>query len=136
MLLRPGGLPRAEIERILGHALVQPPAEVETNDTNPLAPGMMSSHYAPRTPVRLGAASLKTGEALLAFGPDVLPADTEKVMNLSPAGDLVEAAANLFSYLRTLDQVGARGIAVMPIPDHGHGQAINDRLRRAAIPQD
>jgi L-threonylcarbamoyladenylate synthase len=136
MLLRPGGLPRAEIERILGHALEQPPAEVETNDTNPLAPGMMSSHYAPRTPVRLGAASLKTGEALLAFGPDVLPADTEKVMNLSPAGDLVEAAANLFSYLRTLDQVGARGIAVMPIPDHGLGEAINDRLRRAAIPQD
>ena len=134
MLLRPGGLPRAEIERVLGQPLAQPPAEVETNDVNPLAPGMMSSHYAPRTPVRLQAERLDAGEALLAFGP-AIPADGATVMNLSPTGDLVEAAANLFSYLRALDQVGARGIAVMPIPDLGLGEAINDRLRRAAIPQ-
>lgn len=135
MLLRPGGLPRAEIERVLGAALARPPAEVETNDINPLAPGMMSSHYAPRTPVRLRARQLHDGEALLAFGSAIPSAGAITVMNLSQKGDLVEAAANLFGYLRALDKVGARGIAVMPIPDHGLGEAINDRLRRAAIPQ-
>lgn len=135
MLLRPGGLPRAEIERVLGKPLAQPPAEVDTNDVNPLAPGMMSSHYAPRTPVRLRAEKLHEGEALLAFGAAIPSDRTATVMNLSPAGDLVEAAANLFGYLRALDHVGARGIAVMPIPDHGLGEAINDRLRRAAVPQ-
>ncbi|WP_458757261.1 L-threonylcarbamoyladenylate synthase [Afipia sp. TerB] len=135
MLLRPGGLPRAEIERVLGRPLAQAPAEIETNDVNPLAPGMMSSHYAPRTPVRLQAKQLNDGEALLAFGAPI-PSGRTTVMNLSAKGDLVEAAANLFGYLRALDKVGARGIAVMPIPDHGLGEAINDRLRRAAIPQD
>lgn len=136
MLLRPGGLPRTEIERVLAQPLAQPPAEVETNDVNPLAPGMMSSHYAPRTPVRLHATHLSEDEVLLAFGPPISNGATATVMNLSPTGDLVEAAANLFSYLRALDKVGARGIAVMPIPDHGLGEAINDRLRRAAIPQE
>lgn len=135
MLLRPGGLPRAEIERVLGMPLAQPPSEVETNDVNPLAPGMMSSHYAPRTPVRLRASQLNDGEALLAFGLAIPSDNTATVMNLSRTGNLVEAAANLFGYLRALDKVGARGIAVMPIPDHGLGEAINDRLRRAAIPQ-
>jgi L-threonylcarbamoyladenylate synthase len=139
MLLRPGGLPRNEIERVLGSALVRPPDDPigATGQGQPLAPGMLASHYAPRTPVRLDAARLEAGEALLAFGPGgVAGIDAAKiVMNLSERGDLTEAAANLFGYLRELDAVGARRIAVMPVPHHGLGEAINDRLRRAAVPQ-
>jgi L-threonylcarbamoyladenylate synthase len=136
LLLRPGGLPRAEIERVLGEPLARPPEEDETREAHPLAPGMLASHYAPRTPVRLAAKWLEPGEVLLAFGPRVIPgADTAHVLNLSTAGDLVEAAANLFGYLRLLDARGARAIAVMPVPDEGLGEAINDRLRRAAVPQ-
>jgi L-threonylcarbamoyladenylate synthase len=136
LLLRPGGLPRAEIERVLGEPLARPPEETETPEAHPLAPGMLASHYAPRTPMRLGAERLEPGEALLAFGPRVVPgADAAHVLNLSTAGDLVEAAANLFGYLRLLDARGARAIAVMPVPDEGLGEAINDRLRRAAVPQ-
>jgi L-threonylcarbamoyladenylate synthase len=135
MLLRPGGLPRGEIERVLGRALLQPPDDVDSDSGQPLAPGMLASHYAPRTPVRLNADRLETGEALLAFGPDVLPGveTASEVMNLSARGDLNEAAANLFGYLRALDARGARAIAVMPVPDHALGEAINDRLRRAAM---
>jgi L-threonylcarbamoyladenylate synthase len=97
---------------------------------------MLASHYAPRTPVRLDAVDIAPGEALLAFGPDgVAGADAAAaVMNLSERGDLAEAAANLFGHLRALDGSGARGIAVMPVPQHGLGEAINDRLRRAAVP--
>ena len=96
---------------------------------------MLASHYAPRTPVRLHAERIEPGEALLAFGPDAVPGadSTNAVMNLSARGDLSEAAANLFGYLRTLDAMGARAIAAMPVPDHGLGEAINDRLRRAAM---
>ena len=135
MLLRPGGLPRGEIERVLGRALVRPPDEAGHDTSQPLAPGMLASHYAPRTPVRLEAVSVDAGEALLAFGDGVVPgADAAAVtMNLSAQGDLNEAAANLFGYLRTLDTSGAHTIAVMPVPHHGLGEAINDRLRRAAI---
>jgi L-threonylcarbamoyladenylate synthase len=135
MLLRPGGLPRGEIERVLGRKLVQPPDDADGDHAQPLAPGMLASHYAPRTPVRLNAERLETGEALLAFGPVKVPGvDTATaVMNLSPSGDLTEAAANLFGYLRALDARGARTIAVMPVPRHGLGEAINDRLRRAAM---
>ncbi len=135
MLLRPGGVPRAEIERVLGRALAQAPEEGDSNSSQPLAPGMLASHYAPRTKVRLGAESVEAGEALLAFGPDTVPgADAASaVMNLSVRGDLNEAAANLFGYLRTLDAKGARAIAVMPVPHHGLGEAINDRLRRASV---
>jgi L-threonylcarbamoyladenylate synthase len=135
MLLRPGGLPRGEIERVLGRALVRPPDEAGHDTNQPLAPGMLASHYAPRTPVRLNADSVGAGEALLAFGDGVVPGvDTAAVvMNLSAQGDLNEAAANLFSYLRALDLTRARAIAVMPIPHHGLGEAINDRLRRAAM---
>ena len=135
MLLRPGGLPRGEIERVLGRALAQPPADSDGAAGQPLAPGMLASHYAPRTPVRLNATRIEAGEALLAFGPDAIAgvdAGTA-VMNLSERGDLDEAAANLFGYLRALDASGARGIAVMPVPQHGLGEAINDRLRRAAV---
>ena len=78
---------------------------------------------------------IETGEALLAFGPDGVTGANKAtiVMNLSPRGDLAEAAANLFGYLRALDAKGARAIAVMPVPHHGLGEAINDRLRRAAM---
>jgi L-threonylcarbamoyladenylate synthase len=135
VLLRPGGLPRGEIERVLGRALVQPPEDTDSDTGQPLAPGMLASHYAPRTPVRLNAESVEAGEALLAFGSYAAPGvdAAAAVMNLSARGDLNEAAANLFGYLRALDTKGARAIAVMPIPHHGLGEAINDRLRRAAV---
>jgi L-threonylcarbamoyladenylate synthase len=135
MLLRPGGLPREEIERVLGRALAAVPTEMAGETAAPLAPGMLASHYAPRTPVRLAADRVEPGEALLAFGPRMVAGSDNAiaVMNLSERGDLAEAAANLFGYLRSLDTTGASGIAVMPVPDHGLGEAINDRLRRAAI---
>jgi L-threonylcarbamoyladenylate synthase len=138
MLLRPGGLPRENIERVLGRTLKQPPADAESDSGQPLAPGMLASHYAPRTRVRLNAERLEPGEALLAFGPRTLPgADRALVaMNLSPRSNLAEAAANLFGYLRSLDTANAHAIAVMPIPDEGLGEAINDRLRRAAVGRD
>jgi L-threonylcarbamoyladenylate synthase len=135
MLLRPGGVPRAAIERLLGERLEQAPVEVASETAQPLAPGMLASHYAPRTRVRLNADHVADGEALLGFG-DVLPRGAERataVMNLSERGDLNEAAARLFGYLRALDAKQATAIAVMPIPQEGLGEAINDRLRRAAI---
>ena len=135
MLLRPGGLPRAEIERVLGRALVQPPADTETDSGQPLAPGMLASHYAPRAKVRLNAVTLEAGEALLAFGLGAISGidAASAVMNLSERGDLDEAAANLFGHLRALDGKGVGAIAVMAVPDEGLGEAINDRLRRAAV---
>jgi L-threonylcarbamoyladenylate synthase len=136
LLLRPGGLPREEIERVLGVKLARMPEDTGTSDAQPLAPGMLASHYAPRTHVRLNAVTLDAGEALLAFGPHLISeAEQATVMNLSEAGDLVEAAANLFGYLRDLDAKAPRAIAVMPIPHDGLGEAINDRLQRAAIPR-
>jgi L-threonylcarbamoyladenylate synthase len=135
MLLRPGGVPRGEIERVLGRVLLQPPDDADSDSGQPLAPGMLASHYAPHTPVRLNADRVEAGEALLAFGPHAISGidAASDVMNLSARGDLTEAAANLFGYLRALDARGARAIAVMPVPDHGLGEAINDRLRRAAV---
>jgi L-threonylcarbamoyladenylate synthase len=135
ILLRPGGLPRADIECVLGRALQQPPADTESDSAQPLAPGMLAAHYAPRTKVRLNATRLEPGEALLAFGTDAVSGidAAAAVMNLSARGDLDEAAANLFGHLRALDARAARTIAVMPIPDDGLGEAINDRLRRAAM---
>ena len=137
MLLRPGGLPREAIERVLGRALLQLPEDPATESTQPLAPGMLASHYAPRTPVRLEVTSVAPGDALLAFGSGLVGGvdAARTVMNLSARGDLAEAAANLFGHLRALDALGARGIAVMPVPHHGLGEAINDRLRRAAVPR-
>ncbi len=131
-LLRPGGVPRAAIEQVLGAPLAAAPAPRE--QTAPRAPGMLASHYAPRTPLRLEAREVGPREALLAFGPALADGATAatKVLNLSARGDLIEAAANLFSHLRTLDNAGAATIAVMPIPHQGLGEAINDRLRRAA----
>jgi L-threonylcarbamoyladenylate synthase len=142
MLLRPGGLPREAIERVLGRALREMPQDADKDTGSeaaaPLAPGMLASHYAPRTPVRLNATRVEANEALLAFGPADLPGvdAATVVMNLSARGDVNEAAANLFGYLRALDTKGVRTIAVMPVPHHGLGEAINDRLRRAAIGQD
>ncbi len=130
-LLRPGGLARDEIERVLGHALALPAAS--NNDDAPIAPGMLASHYAPKAKVRLEATEPRAGEALLAFGR--APAYTGTMLNLSPGGDLIEAAANLFSHLRALDASGAKSIAVMPVPHDGLGEAINDRLARAAAPK-
>ncbi|MFZ4541830.1 MAG: Sua5 family C-terminal domain-containing protein, partial [Rickettsiales bacterium] len=98
------------------------------------SPGMLESHYAPSIPVRLNATELDEEEALLAFGPaPLLGALT--TLNLSPSGDLLEAAANLFAYLRALDNGYHTAIAVMPIPAIGIGDAINDRLKRAGAPK-
>ena len=135
MLLRPGGVPRAEIERVLGRALRQAPTDAESDSGQPLAPGMLASHYAPRAKVRLNAQRLEPGEALLAFGLGAISGidAAAVVMNLSERGDLAEAAANLFGHLRALDGKGVGTIAVMPIPNDGLGEAINDRLRRAAV---
>jgi L-threonylcarbamoyladenylate synthase len=135
MLLRPGGLPREAIERVLGRPLASPPDEPASDTNQPLAPGMLASHYAPRTRVRLLAEAVNPGEALLAFGPASLPGmeTAAAILNLSEQGDLGEAATNLFGYLRALDAKAASGIAVMPVPNHGLGEAINDRLRRAAV---
>jgi L-threonylcarbamoyladenylate synthase len=137
LLLRPGGLPRESIRLVLGMDLEDVPVS-GMDPESLIAPGMMASHYAPRTPLRLNATSVKAGEAVLAFGPN-LPPGSEKavrVLNLSPAADLVEAAANLFSDLRTLDSADATGIAVMRVPMEGLGEAINDRLARAAAPRE
>jgi L-threonylcarbamoyladenylate synthase len=138
VLLRPGGLPRGEIERMLGRTLLAPPEDADSETGAPLAPGMLASHYAPRTQVRLNADRVEAGEALLAFGLDVVPGveGAAAVMNLSARSNVDEAATRLFGYLRALDVSGARAIAVRPIPHHGLGEAINDRLRRAAMGRD
>jgi|SRR5262245_3436728 len=138
VLLRPGAISRAAIEQALGEALLDQGESPSLADGEaPQAPGQLASHYAPRTRLRLKADAVRPGEVLLAFGP-VLPAGAERaalVLNLSPRGDLVEAAANLFSHLRALDAAGAGTIAVMPVPTAGLGEAINDRLTRAAAPR-
>lgn len=125
VLLRPGGIPLEAVEKVLGREV-----PVAAGDAAVVAPGMLESHYAPGLPVRLDARNADTGEALLGFGP--APFAT---LNLSQAGDLREAAANLFAMLRALDRPDYTGIAVMPIPEKGLGRAINDRLRRAAVPR-
>jgi len=127
VLLRPGGVAAEDLADALGEEPLSPAADPAL----PRSPGMLASHYAPGLPVRLGACCPRPGEALLAFG----PAPQDAALNLSPAGDLEEAAANLFAMLRALDRPEFCGIAVMPIPAHGLGRAINDRLRRAAAPR-
>src|SRR5215470_8372523 len=139
VLLRPGAIPRTTVERFLGRDIAT--ATIRTDAAggagHRLAPGMLASHYAPRAALRMNAVTVAPGEALLAFGP-TLPQDAcnaRTILNLSAHGELVEAAANLFNYLRLLDASGASSIAVMPVPDEGLGEAINDRLRRAAAPR-
>jgi L-threonylcarbamoyladenylate synthase len=130
VLLRSGAVTAETIEDVLGASLLRRmPAGAQ-----PVAPGQLASHYAPRAMLRLGATDVKEGEALLAFGPDA-PPTSGPTINLSATGDLIEAAANLFAALRALDETGAKTIAVMPIPQRGLGEAINDRLRRAAAPR-
>lgn len=125
-LLRPGGIPAEAIEAVLGE-----PVLIGASTSAPTAPGQLASHYAPVAAVRLDASDCRPGEFRLGFGPG--PAD----LNLSPSGDLVEAAANLFHLLRQADRRAGPGvtIAVQPIPEAGLGRAINDRLRRAAAPR-
>jgi L-threonylcarbamoyladenylate synthase len=125
-LLRPGALPREAIELVLGAPL----AGAAANHRG-ASPGQLETHYAPTTPLRLGAVRAAPDEVLLAFGEDV-PAGARATINLSAGGNLEEAAARLFAALRELDQAGATAIAVMPIPALGLGEAINDRLQRAA----
>lgn len=120
-LLRPGAVTRAQIEALIG-----PLSEAEADARR--SPGRLTRHYAPNLPLRLNAEDQKPGEVWLGFGPR-----GGAGFNLSPDGDLAEAAANLFAYLRAADlAMGATGISVAPIPDTGLGEAINDRLRRAA----
>lgn len=129
-LLRPGGIPREAIEAVLGRSL--PGASPSSGQ--PIAPGALSSHYAPHARVRLDVDAVRPGEALLAFG-GARPRGFEAardILDLSPGGNLAEAAANLFGYLRRLDATGVDAIAVTSIPNAGLGEAINDRLRRAA----
>ncbi len=130
-LLRPGGVTREAIEALIGQPLE---IGLEGGDKNPLAPGMLASHYAPRAQVRLNATEIKPSEAALLFGPGPFQGSghARATLNLSKNGDLREAAAHLFSYLRQLDASGAPTIAVAPIPETGLGEAINDRLQRAA----
>lgn len=129
-ILRPGGVTRDELEAILGPLAEPSRAEAEA----PRAPGMLASHYAPRLPVRLDARSVEPDEALLAFGTNE-PPGALWTFNLSPSGDLFEAARNLYRALRAADESGARAIAVVPIPKEGIGEAICDRLARAAAPR-
>lgn len=132
-LLRPGGLPRAEIERVAGRRLQKLAAHAALQ-----APGMLKSHYAPAAAVRLEVTELRGGEALLAFGAQRAKGYENAValLNLSPSGNMEEAASNLFSYLHALDQPDIAAIAVEPIPFVGLGEAINDRLQRAAAPRE
>ena len=128
-LLRPGGATREAIEAAIGPMALS--HAIPSGDAARKSPGQLDSHYAPARPVRLNATSVAGNEALLAFGPQP-PAGARQMLNLSPDGDLTEAAANLFAHLRALDRPANRCIAVMPIPQTGLGLAINDRLRRAA----
>jgi L-threonylcarbamoyladenylate synthase len=130
-LLRPGGIAADELESVAGVGLTRGAAGIE-------APGMLASHYAPGASMRLNVGKIASGEALLAFGRDRAEGwqDAAAVRNLSEAGDLREAATNLFAYMQALDRSGAATIAVEPIPFEGLGEAINDRLARAAAPRD
>src|SRR5262249_21334297 len=130
-LLRPGAITQEAIEVALGAPIDSTGA---TGDV-PNAPGQLASHYAPKAELRLGASGASSDEAALDFGGALEGGLARARLDLSPSGDLVEAASHLFSYLRALDAEGAERIAVAPIPSHGLGAAINDRLRRAAAPR-
>jgi L-threonylcarbamoyladenylate synthase len=131
-LLRPGGVAAEDIEAVTGRPLVRAGSGAAVE-----APGMLASHYAPNSQMRLNAERVQPGEALLGFGPErIAGADkAASVLVLSETGDLVEAAANLFDFMARLDATGVSMIAVEPVPEHGLGEAINDRLRRAAAPR-
>ncbi|MDG1378023.1 MAG: L-threonylcarbamoyladenylate synthase [Yoonia sp.] len=124
VILRAGGIPVEALEGCLGYPLAAP-----ADPLVPISPGQLASHYAPKGAVRLNARYAEPHETWLGFGA------VDAALNLSPAGDLQQAAANLFEMLHQLDAMGAAHIAVSPIPDHGLGRAINDRLKRAAAPR-
>jgi L-threonylcarbamoyladenylate synthase len=130
-LLRPGGTPVDVIEQVAGAKLKRGAKGIQ-------APGMMASHYAPNARMRLNAESVLEGEALLAFGARRVPGwrQTAAILNLSEGGDLREAASNLFAFMQELDAAGVGTIAVEPVPMEGLGEAINDRLARAAAPRE
>lgn len=130
-LLRPGAVTRGALQAVLMGPLAEDPV---ADPAAPNSPGQLASHYAPNAALRLDATDVAPGEALLAFGANAPPTDGP-LINLSESGDLAEAAAGLFAALRSLDSTGAATIAVMPIPEHGLGEAIRDRLRRAAAPR-
>ncbi len=131
-LLRPGGISAEAIEAVIGQTVERADQRAAIE-----APGMLASHYAPHAKVRLDAVRIMPGEALLAFGGrrGCGHENAKTVLNLSPNGDLAEAASNLFAFLDQLDKSGAATIAVEPIPERGLGEAINDRLMRAAAPR-
>ena len=122
IILRSGGVPVEQIEKIIG------PISVCDNDDMILSPGMLDRHYAPDIPIRLNATKFSETENILGFGPDA----PNSAFNLSSTGNLIEAASNLFDFMHKLNKPGAKPIAVMPIPEVGLGLAINDRLRRSA----
>nr|WP_180882806.1 L-threonylcarbamoyladenylate synthase [Mesorhizobium loti] len=130
-LLRPGGIAAEDIESVAGLQLLRGASGIQ-------APGMLASHYAPGAAMRLEVENVEKGEALLAFGPNRAAGwqNAVAVKNLSERGDLTEAAANLFAFMQDLDRAGAAVIAVEPVPQDGLGEAINDRLSRAAAPRD
>ena len=132
VILRPGGITREQVEEALG-------CEVNISNagdhSTPSSPGQLVSHYAPRASLRLNITEPRAGEALLAFGQNA-PTDHPHTVNLSTTGDLIEAATNLFGALHQLDATDVTSIAAMPIPNHGLGVAINDRLQRAAAPRE
>ncbi|RCL03954.1 MAG: putative translation factor [Candidatus Tokpelaia sp. JSC189] len=133
LLLRPGGISRAEIEKVAGFPVLRLDQHTAIE-----APGMLDSHYAPDAAVRLDVVEIYEGEALLAFG-SKRAKKSEKaiaILNLSPFGDIKEAATHLFDYLRRLDRRDISRIAVEPVPPEGLGEAINDRLVRAAAPRE
>jgi len=149
-LLRPGGVAAEEIEKATGLQVIRPEGPAAIIE----APGMLASHYAPGAAVRLNADHVDEGEALIRVRLNADHVDegealirfgsapvagvelAKAVFDLSPSGDLAQAAANLFDYLKQADATGAARIAVTPIPDHGLGEAINDRLARAAAPRE
>ncbi len=123
-LLRSGAIARCDVEAVLKHKLHDP----ETSRLH--SPGQLESHYAPNAPLRLGAKSAGDGEIYIGFG-----AFSHGLLTLSATGDLVEAAANLYRLLHEADAQRPQGIAIAPIPSMGLGEAINDRLKRAAAPR-
>jgi L-threonylcarbamoyladenylate synthase len=123
LLLRPGGITREQIEAVAGPL-------ADSAEAAARSPGRLARHYAPSKPLRLNVIVPNPGAAFLAFGPGA--PEGPLVRNLSPAGDMQEAAANLFAYLRAADRTSAPVIEVAPVPSAGLGEAINDRLRRAA----
>ncbi len=131
VLMRPGAISAEEIEGVLEQPLIR----YAHNSKKPQSPGQLPSHYAPRAQLRLNAMEAQDNEALLGFGPD-MPATDNLSVNLSQSGNLNQAAARLFSALHELDQSGVEKIAVMPVPHTGLGEAINDRLTRAAAPRE